>query len=331
MLRHFGRAFRIADRSIEVLLLCYVRTSPQHWSSVNDSGSESVRIEMIFYDSMSSGPQNDKGHGADEAGLSLTQAAASGCVEAWLEFLRRYAGLILDMVRRHLPHSSEDEVRDVYVDLLKELYDGGLAKYRGQSQLSTWLFVYAKRRVVDYWRSRHGRYRDPAGAGRLKGIERDVLQLYYIERYSMEVVVHMLNCNGNENITSPDIVRAIEHIEDTVDGRFLKRIDREHKAGVAGRDSVRFLEYLMRQRVEYEARVNQSAPDAAVMEREAMQTADRVRRILADLTEQERRVIEMRFDRRMRAREISGELKLNDPRKVYTILERALRQLRRAM
>jgi DNA-directed RNA polymerase specialized sigma24 family protein len=87
----------------------------------------------------------------------------------------------------------------------------------------------------------------------------------------------------------------------------------------------------MKQRVEYEARVNDSAPDAAMIESEAKQTADRVRRILGDLTEQERRVIEMRFDRRMRAREISGELKLNDPRKVYTILERALRQLRRAM
>jgi DNA-directed RNA polymerase specialized sigma24 family protein len=280
---------------------------------------------------MPTDPREDKVCCPKTRELQLAQTAARGSENAWREFLLVYAGLILDMVRRHLPHSSEDEVRDVYVDLLTELHDGGLAKYRGQSQLSTWLFVFAKRRVVDYWRSRRGRYRDPVGAARLSGIERDVLQLYYIERYSMEVVVHMLNGSGKANVNATDIVNAIERIEETVDGRFLKRVDRENGMSARGRDSVRFLEYLVRQRVEYEARVSESAPDAAILKREAAQTAARVSKTLAGLSEEERRVVEMRFDRRMRAREISDQLKLNDPRKVYTILERALRQLRRAM
>jgi RNA polymerase sigma factor (sigma-70 family) len=270
-------------------------------------------------------PRKSKGNG-----LRLVQALSQGSVDAWSEFLDEYAGLVLDVVRRHLISSSEDEIRTVFVDLLKELYDGGLLKYSGQADLSTWLFVFSKRRVIDFWRARYGRQRDPVGLSRLSDFDRDVMQLYFVERLSLEIVVHTLNYNGTR-FDAPDIVKSIQRIEDTIDRRYLKRLDREHQAKLRGASSVQFLEYLIHQRVEYEVRVKGSAPDAFLLEREANEKAERVRRLLSDLTDEERGVIALRFEQNMQAKEISETMKLGGARKVYTIIDRVVRKLRMAI
>jgi DNA-directed RNA polymerase specialized sigma subunit len=281
-------------------------------------------------DTMSANHENDRVREGNGHGLRLVQSMANGSVDAWRHFLEEYAGLILDVVRRHLVSASEDEIRTVFVDLLKELHDGGLSKYSGQADLSTWLFVYSKRRVIDFWRARYGRIRLPVGANRLNEFDREVLQLYYVERLSLEIVVHTLNNNGTK-INPSEIVGAIQRIENTVDRRYLKRLDREHQARMRGSSSVQFLEYLIHQRVEYEARVKGTAPDAFLLEREAGDKAERVRSLLSELSDEERAVIAMRFEKNMRAKEISDNLKLDGPRKVYTIIDRVMRKMRAAL
>jgi len=61
------------------------------------------------------------------------------------------------------------------------------------------------------------------------------------------------------------------------------------------------------------------------------QTIDRVRELMQQLPEQERQVLEMRFDDGWPARRIAEELELSGQREVYTIVTRATRTLRRLL
>ena len=64
------------------------------------------------------------------------------------------------------------------------------------------------------------------------------------------------------------------------------------------------------------------------MEKEVTVAAARVRALLSELPAEERRVLELRFDRGLTVREISKKLKLGGQRRAYTVIDRAIRRLR---
>ena len=119
------------------------------------------------------GKSNNK---ATDNSIELVQRILTGSTEAWHEFLDRYSGLIYSIVRRQLAAEDEDDVRSVYVDVLKQLYDRDLARYSERSDLPTWLMVLAKRRSFDHLRARYGRIRKPAGFAKLTDLDREVLE-----------------------------------------------------------------------------------------------------------------------------------------------------------
>ena len=259
--------------------------------------------------------------------LLLVTAVSDGCIEAWQTFLLKYSGLIFSVVRRHLPAEKEDDVRTVSVEIMKKLYEGDLAKYKGNTQLSTWLFVYVKRRALDYWRAKHGRYREPVGLCRLMDIDRKVLKLFYIDKMSLEIVIQSLNWNG-QNITANDVIESILRIENTLDRRYLRRLDNEHHARLSKVASVSLMKYMCYLRIELESQAGGKMPDDSLIERETSELADRVRALVANLSDMEKRIIELRFSQRKTAGEISDILKLDGPRKVYTIISRIIHKLR---
>lgn len=257
----------------------------------------------------------------------LVLSVSQGSIDAWQEFLTRYAGLVYSVARRYLPAEDEDDIRSVYVDVLKYLYDGDLQKYRGRPALSTWLFVYTERKAVDFWRAKCGRYREPKGLQYLNEFDREVLRLFFVERMSIDVVVHTLNWNGNK-VGAQDIVASVQKIESALDNRYLKRLDREYLAKKNGADTARLLEYVVHSRIEYEKQVSDSLPDRLVLEREAQETVERVRALRSILPKKERQIIDLRFDQGLNARQISEKLDLGGQRKVYASIDRIIQKLR---
>ena len=278
-----------------------------------------------------SAPSSFDGHDSPrEADLSLTCAVCSGSVPAWHDFLQRYSNLIFSVVCRHLVSEDEDDVRAVYVDILESLYTGELAKYRGDVRLTTWLIVFTRSRSLDFFRKRHGRYRVPDGYDSLTVFEKKVLELYFVKRLPLAVVLHIFRSSG-QTVTVDDIVDASARIKDVLDGRYLDRIDRQHEAGRYGVDSARMLKYLLELQREHEEKTRSNRPDYQMIEKEADARIDRVKALVASLSPAEREILELRYTRRLSAKEIAERLKLGSQRRAYTLVDGIVRKLRKAI
>jgi RNA polymerase sigma factor (sigma-70 family) len=265
-----------------------------------------------------------------QADLDLTHAVSSGSLEAWHEFIDRYSGLIYGVIRRHLFAADEDEVRSVYVDILKSLYEGDLSKYRGESLLSTWLIVTTRRRALDFYRKQHGRLRKPQSFNNLSEFDQRVLQLFFVERLPLEIVVHTLKWRGHF-ADAEQIVNSIQRIEHTMDRRYFDRLDNEHKAAEFGIDSVRMLKYIVQLRLEYEQKLNCNRPDSHLMEEEASKTTETIEELISSLPPQERKVLFLRFHHGWPAKKIADSLKLKNQRKSYALIDKVVRKLRKAL
>ncbi|UCG52416.1 MAG: hypothetical protein JSW58_02365 [Candidatus Latescibacterota bacterium] len=272
---------------------------------------------------------NDKERQPD-ADVRLVKAVSAGSVTAWHEFIDRYSGMIYGVVRRHLLAEDDDEVRSVFVDVLKSLHNGEIAKYRGGAALSTWLIVYSRSRALDFFRRRYGRYRTPEGYKRLSELDKKVLQLYYVQRLPLEIVLHLLDWSGF-SAGIDDIVESVQRIEDTMDRRYLNRIERQHQADKFGMDSVRMLKYLIQLRSDYEEKTRCDRPDVHMIEREAKAVVDKTRELVSALSPSEKEIITLRFDRGWTAKKIAEKLDLGGPRRAYTLIDRVIRKLRRSL
>lgn len=261
---------------------------------------------------------------------SLAAAASSGSIPAWHEFLKRYSTLIFSVVRRHLVSENEDDVRSVYVDVLEALYTTELSKYRDDVELTTWLIVFTRSRSLDFFRKRHGRYRKPEGYDKLTDFEKKVLELYFVKRLPLAVVLHVLRSTGFA-ATVEDIVKASARINDVIDARYLKRIELQCEAEREGLESARMLKYLLECQLEQDERARTSSPDYRLMEEAAQARIDRVKTMVAALSPCEREILELRFTERLTAKEIAGRLNLGGQRRAFTRIDRIVRKLRRAM
>ncbi len=257
----------------------------------------------------------------------LVENIKRGSEASWREFLDRYTGLIYGVLRRHLISEDEDEIRNVYVDILKSLHDGELFKYQNRSRLATWLTVLSRAKAFDYRRKLRGRNRLPGGVEQLTRFDRQVLQLYFVERLGLEIVAHTLHWKGYR-VGTRDIVSAIERIEERLDNRFLKRLDDEAVARVSGGASVKVLRYLAHLSAQQQRDMVRDAPDQAILEEEARNDADQVRELIAGLRPEERKVVKLRFEKKLSARAIAEKLGIENPRRVYTILDRILAKFR---
>ena len=262
--------------------------------------------------------------------LTLTQAVATGSVRAWHGFIERYSGSIYGVVRRHLVAGDEDDIRAVHVDVLHALYHRELAKFRGDVRLTTWLIVYTRSRSLDFLRQRHGRYRLPEGYEKLTDLEKKVLELHFVKQLSFDVSLHVLEWGGFETSVE-DVVRCIERIEDVMDRRYLNRLERQQQVQRCGADSARMLQYLIQLRLDYEEKMRSERPDEKLAESEGRAVTERLARVVASLTTREREIVDLRLNRRLSAREIAVRLKLNGQRRAYTLIDKVVRKLRRAM
>jgi DNA-directed RNA polymerase specialized sigma24 family protein len=125
------------------------------------------------------------------------------------------------------------------------------------------------------------------------------------------------------------VAHAVLKIEGTVDKHYLRRLESDAKAPALGVVSGRLLDYLKHMEFERE-RVHED-PDDGFTRDGIERMAARVRELLADLSDEERDVVRLRFEEGWTAQRIASERGLASQRKVYTILDGALRKLRRLL
>lgn len=262
--------------------------------------------------------------------LALARAILGGSEESWHVFVHRYSGLILAVARRYLGGRRGDVVRSLYADVLHSIRHRKLTCYEGRCALSTWIVLVTRSAVVDYLRHERGgrELRDALTA--LDPFEREVFRHFYLEGQDLGAVTRAVRHEGAP-VTSEKVLFALQQIEERIDGRMARRLRYDLYAQSVGASSGRLLEYVDHVRGELEERAATQGADYYLVEREARRTVERVREQVDALPDHERRVLNLRFEKGWPARRIAEELGLEGQRTVYTMVERILRSIRRAL
>jgi len=84
-----------------------------------------------------------------EADRFLLEAVRRGDAEGWSQLVTRYRGRLLAFARKHSRNDAdaEDLVQESFIRFLR-----GLAKFRGEASLETYLFTILRRRIIDAMR-----------------------------------------------------------------------------------------------------------------------------------------------------------------------------------
>jgi RNA polymerase sigma factor (sigma-70 family) len=258
--------------------------------------------------------------------LALIEMVLGGSTVHWHAFVDRYAGLIYSVIRRQLFAEDEDDVRTVFADVLEALYRGKLSEFRGNSELSTWLIVVSRGKALDHLRHIQGRRKNPQGWDELSPFERLVFKFHFVEGLGFEAVIHSLRSAGS-GASAEAVAHAVLKIGGTIDKHYLRRLESDSKAPALGVVSGRLLDYL--KHMEFERERSEDDPDEGFAREGTERMAARVRELLGELSEEEREVVRMRFEEGWTADRIARERGLSGQRRVYTILDGALRRLRR--
>lgn len=252
-----------------------------------------------------------------------------GSTVHWHAFVDRYAGLIYSVVRRQLFVEDDDEVRTVFTDVLEALYRGKLAEFRGSSELSTWLIVVSRGKALDHLRHLQGRRKLPQGHETLSHFEQQVFKFHHVEGLGFDAVIHSLHSAGLP-ASAEMVAHAVLKIEGTLDKHYLRRLESEAKAPALGVVSGRLLDYMRHANIERDRAGDENPGD--VLDREEVERlAARVKELLGELSDEEQEVVRLRFEEGWTAQKIADERGLGGQRRVYTILDGALRKLRKLL
>ena len=262
--------------------------------------------------------------------FKIASAILEGSEKAWHDFVERYSGLILGVIRRQLFEADEDQIRTIYVEILTSLYTGSLKKYRARSSLSTWLIVFTRNRARDFLRKLYGRSTEPTGYGKLKKRDKMIFKLFYVEMLPLDAILLQIQWS-EPGISIDDIVKSVRLIEKVLNPRYLKNLNEKNQARKYGIRSVLLARYFIDISVRDEIYVRYVKPDAAMLERETKKSVRELQERIAELHEDERKVLYLRFDKGLSAKEIAAEMDNVEQRRIYTIIDRITRKLRKSM
>ena len=265
-----------------------------------------------------------------ERDIRMVKSVRDGCPDAWREFVEQYSGIIYRALLQQLFVEDKEEVRDVFVDLLGDLYATKLASYEGRASLGGWLAVTARRAALDWLRKHRGRRRLPSGYKKLSEFEKKVLQIHHIEGCSYSALIHHLNWNGH-TVTVAEIALAIIRIEKVIGKRYLRKLEYEAHARQSGVPTGRMLEYIVQKRHEYSLNESSSAPDFPLMQEETEAMVARLKHLRDGLSPDEQLLLRLRFDNGWTAQRIARHLGLGGQRRVYTLISAVVRKLRSGM
>ncbi len=258
----------------------------------------------------------------------LVDRILAGSEPDWHLFIDRYSGLIYSVLRRYL--FDDDEVRDVWVQVMERLANSALQGFAGRSSLGSWLVLVARSTVFDHLRSVRGRREDPAGLADLDDRCRLVFKRFYRDGAGYEAVRHEL-ARAGALADGETLAAILVEIEEAISSRALRRILWDLQATSAGVVTGRLLEFMDAAAREAREQSALATPEMDLFQKETRQTIARIRELMKELPTQERRALELRFDDGWPAHRIAVELELSGQREVYTMICRATRRLRRLL
>jgi RNA polymerase sigma factor (sigma-70 family) len=265
-----------------------------------------------------------------EADLRLATGAAAGSLADWHEFVLRYSGLILSLVRRYLSGFDDDTQRSIYVETLEHFFRTGLARYDGECTLPTWVITVTRSRCMDALRAAYGRNRRPRWLSRFSKRDRQIYRLYFVEQLDAGAVVSELQRRGHE-VEMAEVLATLERLDAAIDTRSRTRLAYQLQARSVGRVSARLLEYLDHARLQSENQRHDLQPDASLIESEARDVLARVHACLQRLPESERRALELRYQEGLTEICVAGSMGLRSRRAAQVLIQRALASLRRTL
>lgn len=260
--------------------------------------------------------------------LQLVRAALRGSESAWHELVERATPVIEAALRPRI--LDVEDRRDAHVAVLAELHDSALRRYEGRASFTTWVFVLARSRAVDHMRRRRGRTWSPPGYDRLDPVAQLAFRLYFVEGLGFSELCDRLGTAGGP-VDAEEAAAVLERIESTLDRRVLRRVTYELHAESVGAASGRLLEYVDDLHDEMRRRGHALSPEQQYVEREARAMQRRLRDHVAALDPAERRVLTLRFEDGLKGREIAEVMGLGSTRLAFSLLDRALRALKRRL
>jgi RNA polymerase sigma factor (sigma-70 family) len=223
-----------------------------------------------------------------------------------------------------------DDAQQVCTEVFEELRTNDQAPFEGRSLLKTWIIAITRNKAIDLRRKRTGRRTVPRSVVDLGAAHEEFYRRYIHEGLPYGAVRAILIDHGLID-DSDSVAQLLGDVLDTIDPRTMHRIQWDRPGAPAACGDGRLLEL-------HDELRRQARDRSERLGREFDEHEERLRRtleVLADhrrhLPEDERLVLEMRYDRNMTAAEIAASLGLENPRRVYTMIDRSLRTLRRLL
>ncbi len=229
----------------------------------------------------------------------------------WHEFINRFSKLILKIIWQF--ENDYDAVMDKYLWICGKLCCNDfsvlnkfkIGPHEETPKFTTWLVAVIRNLCVDAHRMHHGRKRIPKALLNLSAVELKIFKLYYWKGYSIEEIDHMFNAdNACEQI---DIAGSIERIETLLGGK--NALYKEEKYNFIS----------MSGDLDLADRSWEENNDYSI---------ETFERWIAQLSEDERLIVRLKFWENLSAKVIAQHLEIASEQKVYSILKNSLKKLR---
>jgi DNA-directed RNA polymerase specialized sigma24 family protein len=243
----------------------------------------------------------------DEVILKHLSSGGADAEFAWKEFLHRFSNLFLKVIWQF--QRDHDGAMEEYLFVCSRLAARRYAilrKFRDSAgprpSLASWLTVVVRNLCIDHHRATRGRRRFPKALLKLSEYDRKVFGLYYWKKYSVEETDRLAHPRADGGALA-----ALKRIENALTRTLSERLKPSPPDVLVPYDDTTIA-----------APIDDDVPDLEV----------HANTWLDKLSDQERIVIRMRFWEDLTAGQIAGILNIPSEQRVYSILRRALNQLR---
>lgn len=268
----------------------------------------------------------------DDPSLTIPREVAAvidrGAAE-WRQFLRRYSPFILGCIHRFA--RDYDERMEIYVHVCGRLKADDCRRIRqyrgrgvgGQCKFSTWLAAVTFNMSREWIRSARGRRRMFRAVQDLDRTDRLIFRYYFWEGYSITEITESLGSKHHVRLSPSEVMERLAAIESRLSSDHRWRLVTGLLRSVPPISLDR-----PRQLVRDEAKIEVEDPRADP-ERDARRARARVvlKRLIDQLTRQEKRALRLKFGRGMPAHAIAEALGIRNYKRVYEIQARALASL----
>ena len=256
---------------------------------------------------------------------SLVESILAGSLPAWHCFVNKYTALICSVLRRHL--RDEENVRSEFAQVLMNLRRGKLEKYEGNSALSTWLVIVVRRHSVDVIRKTKGRWELPACIRSMPARNQRVYHLYFIEGRSLGEIRDLIS-HGEDFVALDEIIDVVQAQLHQLSRKLKSRLDYGAQALRLGGESGFMLEYTDELQDDVRDRQGRETPEHDLFRQETSQVLEKIKLHFEFLSREDRNILKFRFDQGLSVPRIAAKLDIENPRRVHTLIDRAVARLR---